>query len=148
MVCVLEEAGGWCGCPGGDGVRMQSWRRPARKLSAVVCPGGGAELSLPGAGGADGWEGSDVHVLGCHSSAAGPAPHGCSRARSRDAPATDQHEPWLLSLRVSTGGRREGGQAPWPRRRSPRFPACPAEAETRQRLLRTVKKEVGAATPG
>lgn len=148
MVCVLEEAG-----PGADaleetGVRMLSWRRPARKLSAIVCPGGGAELSRARAGGADWWEGSDVHVLGCHSSAAGPAPHGCSRARSRDAPATDQHEPWLLSLRVSTGGRREGGQAPWPRRCSPRFPACPAEAETRQRLLRTVKKEVGAATPG
>lgn len=46
------------------------------------------------------------------------------------------------------GGQREGGQAPQPPLSSPPFPACPAEAETRQRLLRTVKKEVGAATPG
>lgn len=61
---------------------------------------------------------------------------------------TDQHEPWLQYLRVSMRGRREGGQAPQPPLSSPPFPACPAEAETRQRLLRTVKKEVGAATPG
>lgn len=93
--------------------------------------------------------GSDVYIPGCHSSPAGPAPsqlqQGAERGRVR-AQGTDQLEPWLRSLRVSTGGQREGGQAPRPRCRSPRFPACPAEAETRQRLLRTVKKEVGSAT--
>lgn len=118
-------------------------------LSAVCRPAGGAELSRLG------WAGCQVltstswvviHPLPL------PPPRVCSRARSGDAsghraPGTDQLEPWLRSLRVSTGGQREGGQAPRPRRRSPRFPACPAEAETRQRLLRTVKKEVGAATP-
>lgn len=113
-----------------------------RMLSAVQ------EAALNSHGGR---EGSDVHILGCHSSPFGPAPSrlqlGAEQGRVR-VQGTDQLEPCLRFLRVSTDGRREGGQAPWPRRRSPRFPACPAEAETRQRLLRTVKKEVGVATPG
>jgi hypothetical protein len=42
---------------------------------------------------------------------------------------------------------REEGRARVSRAADPRCPACPAEAETRQRLLRTVKKEVGAGHP-
>lgn len=81
---------------------------------------------------------------------------GAAAARDSDRSA----RPWLRARRVrgrgarGARGRREGSPGPGPQSPVTALPSCPTEAETRQRLLRTVKKEVGAgagagaATPG